>query len=112
MLRTIDSALYLIFALTGLFSVLYKTVVYCICKKNYSQIRTVVMCENHSELPDAVFSALLLCKNQPLGKRDIYVADNTVPSHIKILCHTCVGTMGRVHFISPENTEDIFKNNH
>ncbi len=108
--ETIYSAFCVIMCLLGIFSALWLIVCRMLCKRDCKDIITVVLNNNSSELPDKVYSALLLSKHRPLGMRDIYVMDKDVPEHIKILCQSCVGNFGKVHFISQEEVLNIFQN--
>ncbi len=102
----------LIFCLAGLFSVIWHIFCHIMCKKDCRDIITVVMSNNHSELPDKVYTAMLLSRHRNFGKRDVFVIDTDIPSHIKILCRTCAENMGKVHFVTQKEISDIFQNNH
>lgn len=108
--ESVSNAVCVILCLVGFFSVLWQLICRLLCKRDCDNIITVIIDSNSSELPDKVYSALLLSKYRPLGKRDIYVVDKNVPQHIKILCETCVGSFGKVHFVSPEDVFNIFQN--
>ena len=110
MCETLLSAFCAIMCLVGIFTSVWLIVCRMLCKKDYNDIITVVQCSNSSELPDKVYSALLLSKHQPMGRRDVFVIDKDIPEHIKALCHTCAGSLGKVHFVSQSDVLNIFQN--
>lgn len=110
MAEAILNGFYVIMCIVGFFSVLWQLVCRLLCKKDCDNIVTVVYSADSSELPDKVFTALLLSKYRPLGKREIHVIDSGVPEHIKILCEACADGFGKVHFVSEEDVLNIFQN--
>lgn len=110
MSETLYSAFCVIMCLMGIISCIWLLSCRMLCKRDSNDIITVVQCHVSSELPDKVYSALLLSKHRPLGMRDIYVIDKDVPEHIKILCQTCAGNIGKVHFVSQNDVLNIFQN--
>ena len=108
--ETLLSAFCVIMCLVGIFTSVWLIVCRMLCKRDWDDIITIVQSSNSSELPDKVYSALLLSKHRPVGMRDIYVIDKGVPEHIKILCQTCAGSLGKVHFVSHSDVLNIFQN--
>ncbi len=110
MKESLYCAVCLILCLTGLFSVLWHLFCHLVCEKHPDDIYTVVCTKNISELPDKVYSALVLTKHRPLGTRGVYVVDCGIPSYIKQNCESSAHGIGRVHFITRDKIVDIFEN--
>lgn len=109
MLDSIFQAAVLILSLIGLFNLLWYCFCCLTCSKDTRGIYTVVAVKNYDKLPDKLYSAMLLTKYRPIGKREIYIIDNAVPYHTKQLCHSCAENMGRVHFVNSSQLLDIFE---
>lgn len=112
MLEIIREFLTVILCLTGIASLLWYAFCRTMCEKDCKEIFTVVCCKNHSDLPDKVYSGLMLSRYHPLGRRDIIVVDTGIPEHIKILCEACAENLGTVYFISHKEVSEIFGNKH
>lgn len=109
MLDAILNAATLILSLIGLFSILWYCFCYLACDKDKDGIYTVVTAKSCDKLPDKLYSAMLLTKYRPIGKREIYVIDDNVPYHTKQLCHSCIENMGRIYFVNASKLSDIFE---
>lgn len=99
----------LVFFLSALFFLIYIIFSHAICCKEKQGIFLCVYTEDFSRLPCKVYSACVLGKFAPLGKRKVYVIDNGIPSYIKELCRQTLGDMGRVIFIKEAPADSIYK---
>ena len=110
-----ESVLYsfaIILALAGLYYVTERLYKYFMCEKNSEGIYTVIFhFGEFQQLPDKVYSAMLLTEYKTFGKREVYVVDTGFPDYIKLRCKLLTGDMGTVHFIKGEDLRGLYKIN-
>ena len=108
-----ESVLYafgVILALTGLYYISERIYKHFMCEKNARGIYTVIFhFDEDEQLPDKVYSAMLLSEYKSFGKRDVYVFDTGFPDYIKLRCKLLSADMGKVHFIKSEDLRGLYK---
>ena len=110
-----ESVLYsfgIILALVGLYYLSEKLYKYFMCERNSEGVYTVIFHFGEDEnLPDKVYSAMLLSEYKTFGKRDVYVVDMGFPDYIRLKCQLLTADMGTVHFIKGEDLRGLYKIN-
>ena len=110
-----ESVLYsfgIILALAGLYYLSERIYKYFMCERNSEGVYTVIFHFGEDEnLPDKVYSAMLLSEYKTFGKRDVYVVDTGFPDFVKLRCKLLTGDMGMVHFIKGEDLRGLYKIN-
>lgn len=109
MSNAIIHAAALILSLIGLFDLLWYLFCRLTCDKDSGGIYTVIAVKDTDKLPDKLYTAMVLTKYKPIGKREIYIIDDKVPYHTKQLCLSCSEKMGRIYFVTSSKLCDIFE---